>query len=183
MSDEQKKKGAVELEQLRDNYDDETAISLGANLCINSVEFPPPTTAVVSFLDLIRSPFIVAGIKPALQDIFNALFVLKHKHNAVRHMQGAFAAKRNVEIFTEHISKGSEYLDVVMTHSDRYEKELSAFYNMAAEFGEKLGVFNINEISQKIENYISSCFNGWEMIPRAKSEFDGDKKKDLIVNG
>ena len=171
----------VNIEPVQEDYDTETSSILEGNLEINGVTFPPPTTAFIMFLDLIRSPFLYNNTDTSLNDIYDALFVLKYREQAVSDVYGMFSAKKYLDKYEPLIEKSPEYLDVVLKYRERYEQKLQKFHSLAAAFGEKIGIFDIQEVAEMIKDYISACFGGFEMIPQ---KTDGkSKKKDLTVNG
>ena len=163
------------VENTDDNFDLETASILEGELEINGVSFPAPTTAFIMFLDLIRSPFVYKS-EPKLSDIYDALFVLKYREQAVSDVYGMFSVKKYLDKYEHLIEKSPEYLTVVLTHREKYEQKLQKFHTLAATFGEKIGIFDIQEVANKIEDYITICFGGFNMLP--KNSDDTDKKKD-----
>lgn len=171
----------INIEPVETNYDTEAASILEGELEINGISFPPPTTAFIMFLDLIRSPFIYNNIDTSLNDIYDALFVLKYREQAVSNVYGIFSAKKYLDKYEPLIEKSPEYLDVVLKYREKYEQKLQKFHGLAAAFGEKIGVFNIQEVADMIKDYIAACFGGFEMIPQNTDK--ESKKKDLTVNG
>lgn len=169
----------IEISQVRDNYNDETACILG-QLEINGVSFPSPTTALVMFFDLIQSPFIT-GAKPQIIDVYDALYVLKFRDKALSDVSGMFQAKKYLDEYEKLIEKSPEYLDVVLKYREKFEARLQKFHSMAAQFGETLGIIHLEEVGKQIASYVNSCFGGFEMIPKNTDE--EHKKKDLTVNG
>jgi hypothetical protein len=169
----------IKVEQSEDNFDIETSSILGGELEINGVVFPAPTTAFLMFLDLINSPFIFKN-EPTLADVYDVLFILKYREQAVSDIYGMFSAKKYLDKYEYLVEKSPEYLEVVLKYRERYEQKLQKFHALAASFGEKLGVFEIQEVTNEISEYIASCFGGFNMLPKG----DGDgKKKDLTANG
>lgn len=169
---------SIPVEESEDNYDEETAISMEGELEINGNLFPPPTTAVLVLLDLIKSPFISTG-NPSFQDVYNALFVLKFREKSFKDCYGIFSAKKYLDKYETLVEKSPEYLEVILKYREEYENKLQKFFALSAGFGDSLGIIKLDEVTQKLEKYLMNCFGGFNMIPK-----DGEhKKKDLTANG
>jgi len=162
-----------EIEEIQTTLerDEETLQSLGGEMVINDIEFPPPTTAVMSLLEIIESPFVI-GFENAsdikIKHINEALYVLKERENAVNPLFGLIRfekiAEKSPEFFEKYL-KSSKYAD--------FEKEVY-------KFAESLGVFDQLETIIKIQTYMNICFNAFDMLPN-ESNGEGIKKKEIGI--
>jgi hypothetical protein len=152
--------------------DEETLQSLGANLVINGVEFPPPTTAVLSLLEIIESPFVI-GFGEAddikLRHINEVLYILKFRDKAV---DSLFDMVRYEKMAT----KSPEFFEI-------YLKSLNfgVFQKKVFKFAETLGNFNHLEVISQLQSYMMICFNAFDMIPKKNDKDTSLKKKDILT--
>jgi len=162
----------IKLEELQSvsELDEETLNSLGANIKINGIEIPPPTTAVLSLLEIIESPFAlgfdeVSDVK--LRHINEVLYVLKYREEAVDDL---FDLIR----FDKMAQKSPEYFE-------KYLKSLNygKFQKKVYKFAESLGVFNQHQVISDIQTYLSLCFNAYAMLPEDKTK--AEKKKEILT--
>jgi hypothetical protein len=160
--------------QTHKDLDCETLNCLGGNVVINNITIPPPTTAVLSLLEMVESPFVVGFSKVEdikLRHINEALYILKYREQAVNELFDIIRfekiAEKNADFFKEYLN------------SLNYNK----FSNNVYKFAESLGIFNTLETILLIQDYINTCYNAFNMLPEKKEQSQAKKKEILTQNG
>ena len=163
-----------ELQELQSKVDRdlETLTGLGANLVINGVEFPPPTTAVLSLLEIVESPLVkgfddISDIQ--LKHINEALYIVKHREKAVDSLFGMVR-------FEKIANKSPEFFEKYLNSTVYSDFEKRVFV-----FAESLGLFDELEVLSQLQEYMNICFNAFEMMPKTENKKESSKKKDTTI--
>jgi len=161
-----------------EQINEETLRALGAEDIISDLEFPPPTAGVLMLLDVIDSPFI-SGRVCSQEDVYKALYIIINREKALRPIYGAIRAERAIAKFAkvETPEKLEKYLTANIVNSAKFAE----FDEKVAKFACDLGVIDIEETISNLEEYLSECFGGFDMVP--KSDEQNLKKKVMMPNG
>ena len=182
MMDFEKIEDASKTDETKAGLDTETLLSLGGTIRINNLEVPPPTTAVLSLLEIIDSPFLLLSGKASLRQVTETLYVICEREKSVASLMRYARARKAVEE-TANIAVSSpefykEYLKAVTAAG----KDMQDFDANVSKFGESLGVFDIAKVAAQIKDYIFSSMGGFELIPDKDEETD-KKKGSSTVSG
>lgn len=149
--------------QTKAELDLETLSSLASGLNINGYNIPQPTTAVLSLLELIESPFIKELTQNEhfnIQHVNEVLFILYHKERAA------------TLLFSNIMDRKYNF-----TYNNAFQLEVF-------KFADKLGIYDIAAVTLKIQEMLNVCFNAFEMIPDLNNDNNKLKKKDyMTANG
>ena len=157
-----------------DERDMETLSALDSPLIINGVEFSPPTTCFLTILEMIESPFITSEYSKNIlaEDVIKLLYFLKFREKSIKAATW-LKLERMAEKSPEHYEKYIQNINKVLT--------LSPFGEEILEFGETLGVFSYLDVAVQIQNYISLCMGGFELLPSDDNSVK--KNENSTVNG
>jgi len=164
----------------------ELMTGLGGCININGIDIPPITTATISMLVSINSPFLAESennIKEfSGKDILDVLYIAYKGREAV---QGIYQAKRQIEQI-ERLQlatlNNSDNFSLMLDKMTSEVKAFETFDNSVFEFGETLGVFNIADAGDWIINQISIGLNGYDMIAGKPGQKELEKKNKLTYS-
>jgi len=144
--------------------DSESISFLGSSFYVNSIEIPPPTTATLTLLEIVSSPYVFGEMMEAsLYDTEEALYIMANK-------------KECLPLLADIKTGGKK----------------TAFTNNVLDWSECLGNFDLIETSHKVQQALQWALSGFELLPGKASEADmigvegvstGKKKESSTLNG
>lgn len=180
--DFEKIESAAVKDETKAERDTETLLTLGGSLNVNGVNLPPPTTAVLSLLEIIDSPFLMLSGKATLRQVIETLYILREREKAVASLLRYSRARRMIEETAGIALKSPEFYEKYLKSIEAARKDMDEFDVNASRFGESLGIFDIAKVATEIRDYIYSSMGGFELIPDKDEESD-KKKEPLTANG
>jgi len=167
------------LEEERFSEDIETLQSLGAPLDVGGIELPEPTTGAIALLDIIQSPFIGAGDAETIDihDIYKAIYILSCGKGAVKDVFVLRKCREKLERAEKIAETSPDFFAVFTTLSQALAEREADFEVKCYEFAQDMGLVNIEQCRNDLEQYIGVCFGGFSMLPNDDTE---KKTEDLV---
>lgn len=161
---------------------EETFAALGGREKVAKLAVPQPSMGVFPLLEMIDSPFLKgdSNTEIKLQQVFEALYVIVKRKDAVSPIYRAFRANERLLTATKSANQSPDFFYVYLRAIAEFADFRSDFDLEVAEFADSLGVFNMLNAIQLINDYLDTSTGGFSMIPAGKSD---DKKKDSTSNG
>ena len=149
---------------------EETLTAVGHEQELNGVRVPAPTAACLCLLQAIDSPFLrePSEDEPArltLKDVADALYVFCEREEAVRAVFAHVRARRLYSDLKDEALKVEAIVPFAHALADFDAQSLAHF--------EKFGACAVEQATQLVVGYITTCTRGFEMI---KQDGAGAKK-------
>jgi len=155
----------------------ETLASLEGGMAVGDILLPPPTIGVLMLLETIDSPFIsgveVKGI--GLRDILRALYVMVEREHSVSALMRQKQVEKRANDAFDKTAKSDTDLSVYLNYIDRTKHHIDAFEEEVDAFALKVGCVDPQDAIKTINDYLSLCMGGFQMLPQSDSP---SKKKD-----
>lgn len=151
--------------------------SLNGQLVIAGLPVPQPATATYSLLTVIDSPFVTGAFGPdglAAADIIKALYVLVEREKVLDTLFVSTHANARIEATSRIAEKSPEFYEKYLDALAQNATGFARFERDAMKWGERLGVFDLDEVGRQIVEYMRLSHAGWELIP---TDDDDSKKK------
>jgi hypothetical protein len=157
----------------------ETFAALGATDKVAKIAIPQPTMGVFPLLEMIESPFLKSdpNVEIRLQQIYETLYVLCRRREAVAPIYRAFRAEERMKAAAELAEKSPDFYYAYLRAIAEFASWRNDFDLEVANFADELGVFDMLAAIELVNEYLNASTGGFTMIPAAAAE--QDKKKDL----
>lgn len=148
------------------SMDRETVAMLAGNVSTESagVSLSPVYPGTIALLDLIDSPFVQGGKRPAMLDLYRALYVIERREDAVAPVIRAIREAEALEAAEKLADKGETYYAAYLTAMREAAKGWQEFDMEACRHAERLGVISHVKLCDAIAEAINSGTAGFRMI-------------------
>lgn len=172
-------KEILDSEQTESQLNLETLSGFGEGFDINDVHFPPPSTAVLSLLEISDNPFLEGREDMTLEEIIKTLYILKHRENAIKPIKRFVRAERVLEKYKENANETPAHFGELLKASQNIQDYYDEFDRKCHAFAQKLGCFNMQAVMTQIRDYLYECMGGFGMLPEKNGP--RSKKKDTLT--